>query len=70
MAGASWIEVAHGWVGTRCIVCGTQTNQWIAPMGIVSGRVRCHLAHDNEVVMLAYFRWCDEQAQKTAQPTD
>jgi hypothetical protein len=41
----SWIDPADGWTGKRCIVCNRFTSEWVAPLGIVSGRVRCHVVH-------------------------
>jgi hypothetical protein len=56
----SWIDPADGWTGKRCIVCNRFTSEWVAPLGIVSGRVRCHVVHPDVEIKLAYFKWADE----------
>ncbi len=58
----TWIDVAVGWRSKTCIVCSRPTGLWVAPLGIVSGRVRCHDFHDNESIMRAWFRWLDARA--------
>jgi hypothetical protein len=56
----SWIEPNPLIQQRVCIVCGRRTREQAAPLGIVSGTMRCCLAHDDREVRTAFFKLLQE----------
>ena len=43
--------------GKKCVVCGLLAQQLVAPIGIVSGSIPCHVHHDDRKIRDAYIKW-------------